>query len=141
MIFECCYKTEIASVDLECIISLYTLYFMRYTVRNMVSTKSNNPGKPQGIEIELNFWQFVRKYRWWTVARRSVPNVSIMSSFSCANLNHYPFAHPDAILPPTGLFRCHPSTHYSIPMPPFHPVVHPDATCTLPSVWCSRYCL
>lgn len=45
MIFECCYKTEIASVDLECIISLYTLY----TVRNMVSTKSNNPGKPQGI--------------------------------------------------------------------------------------------
>jgi hypothetical protein len=78
------------------------------------------------IEIELNFWQFVRNYRWWTVARRSVPNVSIMSSFSCGNLNHYPFAHPDAILPPTGLFRCHSSTHYSIPMPPFYPLLHPD---------------
>lgn len=79
------------------------------------------------IEVELNFWQFVRNYRWWTVARRSVPNVSIMSSFFLWQSKSLPIC-------PS---RCHPSTHWPVSMPLFYPLLHSDATLLpiTPSRW------
>ena len=118
---------------------------MCYTVRNMVSTKSNNPGNPQGIHRNRTLFLAVCKElslvdRCKTKCSECIHYVLFVlwqsKSLPIPMPSFHPLAYFDATLLPITPFRCHPSTHYSIPMASFHLLAyfdcHPSTQWSIP---------